>query len=345
MTYGRKSRREFLIGTGASAAALASLPVSAAQGTTLLVTHPSFARHDPGPFIVERPARLHAIDKALEETPFHTLVRHEAPTHDDVEDAILRAHSREHLNAIRAIGMDTAHLPYAIDGDTVVSAGTWTAAIYAVAAGLHAVDCVMGQTNGIRNAFCPVRPPGHHAEASRAMGFCFFSNAAIAALYARSKYGAQRVAVVDFDVHHGNGTQSIFWADRELFYGSTHEMPLFPGTGTTSETGVGNIFNAPLKSGDGGPQFRAAMTERVLPAVDAFRPDLILISAGFDAHAADPLGNLQLTEADFSWATARIMEVAERRCRGRIVSMLEGGYQLDALGRSVAAHVQALMQA
>jgi acetoin utilization deacetylase AcuC-like enzyme len=188
-----------------------------------------------------------------------------------------------------------------------------------------------------------MRPPGHHAEHNRAMGFCFFNNAAIAAHYAREKYDAQRVAVVDFDVHHGNGTQDIFWSDKDLFYGSTHQMPLYPGTGAAGETGAGNIFNAPLKAGDGGAEFRAAMSEVILPALNLHEPDLLIISAGFDAHQNDPLGSLQLTEEDFAWATLQLMEVAEIHCDSRVVSVLEGGYDLQGLAASVAVHIQTLM--
>ncbi len=183
-----------------------------------------------------------------------------------------------------------------------------------------------------------------HAEASRAMGFCFFSNVAIAAFYARTRYGAERIAVVDFDVHHGNGTQKIFWEDRNLFYGSIHEMPLFPGTGAAAETGVGNIFNAPLAAGDGSAQFRFAVSTRILPALESFKPELIFISAGFDAHEGDPLGHLRLDDADFTWVTEELVSVAARHCSGRVVSMLEGGYDLGSLSRSVCAHVRALMQ-
>jgi acetoin utilization deacetylase AcuC-like enzyme len=193
------------------------------------------------------------------------------------------------------------------------------------------------------NAFCQVRPPGHHAEADRAMGFCLFSNAAIAGLYARNKHGAERIAVVDFDVHHGNGTQDIFWSDKDLYYGSTHEMPLFPGTGALGETGVGNIFNAPLRAGDSGERFRDAFESRILPALHGFGPDLVVISAGFDAHQADPLANLRLVEADYIWATEKLADMANRHCHGRIVSLLEGGYDLTALARSVAVHVKTLM--
>jgi len=339
------SRRTFIEGTAATAAMLIIGAKDGAASTfhTMLAEHPSFAKHDPGPFNVERPARMRAIDEALGNRIFESLIRREAPLRDDIEQAILRAHSRDYYHRVRKAGLDTAHLPYDFDGDTVMSVATWEAALRAVGAGLMAVDAVMDTTSDVDNAFCQVRPPGHHAESGRAMGFCFFSNVAISALYARARHGAERVAVVDFDVHHGNGTQSIFWSDKNLFYGSTHEMPLFPGTGAVSETGVGNIFNAPLKAGDDGAVFRQAMSERILPALDAFRPDLILISAGFDAHEGDPLGHIRLLEADFVWITQQIMDIAARRCSGRIVSMLEGGYELGALGRSVAAHVTALM--
>ena len=228
--------------------------------TTLLLTHPAFLRHETGPLHPERPARMRAIDAALSGGAFARLWREEAPLREDAEAAILRAHDREHLERLRALSADPDRLPASIDGDTVVSAGTWEAALRAVGAGLRAVDAVMDPVSGVGNAFCQVRPPGHHAGRNRAMGFCFFSTAAIAALYARAQYRARRVAVVDFDVHHGNGTQDIFWADPDLFYGSTHQMPLFPGTGAASERGVGNVWNAPLRAGDGGEAFRATLT-------------------------------------------------------------------------------------
>jgi acetoin utilization deacetylase AcuC-like enzyme len=224
-----------------------------------------------------------------------------------------------------------------------LSSGTWEAALRAVGAALMAVDQVIGGQHA--NAFCQVRPCGHHAEASRAMGFCLFDNVAIAALYARQKYGAERVAVVDFDVHHGNGTQDIFWSNKHMFLASTHQMPLYPGTGALSETGVGNICNAPLRPGDGGAAFREAFEARVLPDLKAFSPDLILVSAGFDAHEDDPLANLRLKEEDFGWVTRKLADVAHKQCGGRLVSMLEGGYDLRALARSVSAHVAALMEA
>jgi acetoin utilization deacetylase AcuC-like enzyme len=338
-------RRRDVIQGAAALLASTSVPARAAQATTLLVTHRAFAKHDPGAFHPERPARMQAIDEALSAPEFNLLARREAPTRDDAEEAILRAHTRAYFDRVRSGAKDTGHLPYEFDSDTVMSAGTWEAAMRAVSAGLLAVDAVMDSSSGIKNSFCQIRPPGHHAEPARAMGFCFFSNIAIAALYARVRHGASRVAVVDFDVHHGNATQKIFWPDKDLFYGSTHEMPLFPGTGALSETGAGNIFNAPLKAGDGSAVFREAVNTRILPALDAFRPDMIFISAGFDAHEGDPLAHIRLLEPDFEWVTEQLMELAARRCGGRIVSMLEGGYELGALGRSAAAHVRTLMTA
>ena len=309
--------------------------------TTLLITHPSFVQHDTGRGHPERPDRMRAIDKILAHDAFKDLKREEAPLREDVEERILLAHPVAHLEKMREIATGPINGTRHIDGDTVVSPGSWEAAMRAVGAGLHGVDAVM--SGRAANAFCQVRPPGHHAEADRAMGFCLFSNAAIVGLYARAKHGAERIAVVDFDVHHGNGPQDIFWSDKDLYYGSTHEMPLFPGTGAVGETGVGNIFNAPLRAGDTGERFRDAFESRILPALHDFGPDLVVISAGFDAHRADPLANLRLVEADFSWATETLADMANRHCDGRIVSLLEGGYDLNALARSVAVHVKTLM--
>jgi len=311
--------------------------------TTLLITHPAFLAHDTGSGHPERADRMRAIDKVLAHELFRDLVRLEAPLREDVEQQILLAHPRDHLEHIRAAAAGRSGGPAYIDGDTVVSAGTWEAALRAVGAGLLAVDKVM--SGEAKNAFAQVRPPGHHAESDRAMGFCFFSNAAIAGMYAREKYGAERIAVIDFDVHHGNGTQDIFWSDRNLYYASTHQMPLYPGTGALGETGVGNVWNAPLRAGDGGEAFRQAVESRILPSLRNFGPDLVLISAGFDAHEADPLANLRLVESDFLWVTEALAAVADRHCRGRVVSLLEGGYNLTALARSVAVHVRALMEA
>ena len=285
---------------------------------------------------------MRVIDKVLEHELYQALVRQEAPLRDDDEIHIVKAHSQKHYDGVHRVATNVGADPAHIDGDTVVSRGTWQAARRAVGAGLEAVDLVM--TKGAANVFCQVRPPGHHAETNKAMGFCLFNNIAVAAHYAREKHGAERVAVIDFDVHHGNGTQEMFWSDKDMFYGSTHQMPLFPGTGALSETGVGNIFNAPMNYGDGREPFEEGFTERILKPLHNFAPDIVLISAGFDAHRDDPLGGMQLVEADYIWATEKLAEVARRHANGRIVSMLEGGYNLTALARSVAVHVKTLME-
>ncbi len=306
--------------------------------TTLLFTHPASLKHVTPVGHPERVDRIRAVNQVLESEHFKDLVRREAPLGRD--DDILRAHAYEHLERVRALS-PVEGVEY-LDPDTAMSPGTLEAALRAVGAANAAVDAVFrGEAD---NAFCALRPPGHHAETRRAMGFCFFNHAAIAAHYARHAYGAERVAVIDFDVHHGNGTQDIFWSDANLFYGSTHQMPLYPGTGSVQETGQGNIFNAPLRAGEGSAQFREAMSSIILPALDTFGPDLVIISAGFDAHHRDPLGSLQLTEEDFAWVTLKLMEAAEVHCGGRVVSVLEGGYDLQGLAASVGIHVQALMR-
>jgi acetoin utilization deacetylase AcuC-like enzyme len=311
--------------------------------TTVLITHPAFLMHETGRGHPERAERMRAIDRALEDERFSALVRRGAPLRDDDASYIALAHGEDYLRDIRDFADHVTGEPRYIDGDTAVSPGTWEAARRALGAGLDAVDLLMD--GSASNVFCQVRPPGHHAESHRAMGFCLFNNIAIAAHYARAKYGLERVAVVDFDVHHGNGTQEIFWSDKDLFYGSTHQMPLFPGTGALQETGVGNIFNAPLRAGDAREHFEEAFRDRILRPLHDFSPDMVLISAGFDAHHRDPLGGLDLVEGDFGWATEALTEVVRRHANGRIVSMLEGGYDLTGLARSVAAHVAVLMQA
>ena len=304
---------------------------------TLLLTHPACLEHDTGQGHPERADRLRAIEQALSADVFDSLKREEAPRADIA--AIERVHPARYVEAIRAATPERDHVH--LDPDTVMSPGSFEAALRAAGAAVYAVDQVM--TGTAQNAFCAVRPPGHHAEPNRPMGFCLFNNVAIAALHARAAHGAERVAVVDFDVHHGNGTQGAFWSDKDLFYGSTHQMPLYPGTGALSETGVGNIVNAPLSPGDGSEQFREAFLTRILPALHNFGPDILLVSAGFDAHRDDPLAQLQLVEADFAWVTEMLLEAAAKYAGGRLVSTLEGGYSLDALGRSAAAHVQTLM--
>ncbi|MGV1014228.1 MAG: histone deacetylase family protein [Methyloceanibacter sp.] len=307
--------------------------------TTLLLTHPACLEHDTGYGHPENADRLRAVNAALAPPAFNALKREEAPRADLA--TIELVHPRAYVEMVRAAVPKSLHKQ--LDNDTVVSPGSWEAALRAVGAAIHAVDQVIaGEAD---NAFCAVRPPGHHAEPSRAMGFCLFNTVAVAALQARAKHGARRVAVIDFDVHHGNGTQDAFWSDKDLFYGSTHQMPLFPGTGALDETGVGNIFNAPLKPGDDGEKFREAFETRLLPALDDFAPDFLLVSAGFDAHIKDPLAQIRLVEADFAWVTAKLLELAAKHCGGKLVSSLEGGYDLDALAASSAAHVETLMGA
>ena len=287
----------------------------------------------------EQPDRLRAIERALESEVFQMLARDIAPRAEI--SAIERVHPLDYIEAIRAATPSQGHT--AIDDETSVSPGSFEATLRSAGGAIFAVDEVM--THKVRNAFVATRPPGHHAEVATPMGFCFFNNAAIAARHAQAAYGAERVAIVDFDVHHGNGTQHIFWNDKTIMYASTHEMPLFPGTGEIGDRGEHDqIVNAPLRAGDGSGNFREAMEVAILPRIEAFSPDVVVISAGFDAHVRDPLGNLNLVEADFVWVTLRLMEIAKRRCGGRIVSVLEGGYDLDSLARSVAAHVTALME-
>jgi acetoin utilization deacetylase AcuC-like enzyme len=308
---------------------------------TLYITHEAFLNHDTGDWHPERADRVRAIDSALSEEKFQNLHRVEAPR--ATREQIVRAHPHRYFDVIES--QQPKGDSITLDGgDTIMSEGTWEAALRAAGGGIQAVDEVM---QGLAcNAFCLVRPPGHHAEVARANGFCFFNNAAIAAFHARAAYGAERVAVVDFDVHHGNGTQSIFWSQPSLFYASTHQMPLFPGTGSLSERGeTGNIVNAPLRAGDGGDQFREAYESVILPALRRHAPDLIVVSAGFDAHRSDPLANINLVEEDYAWITRKLIDVARERCGGRLVSLLEGGYDLTALSRSVAVHVQALLEA
>jgi len=310
-----------------------------ADVSTLYITHPAFLEHQTPLGHPERPDRLRAIERGMEQERFQSLERDQAPM-ATLEDTLM-AHGAQHVAVIRRVAPQEGLVR--LDADTTMSPGSLDASLRAVGGAMRAVDEVM--TGRVANAFVASRPPGHHAEADRAMGFCLFNNAAIAARHAQRAHGAERVAIIDFDVHHGNGTQDIFWSDASVFYGSTHQMPLYPGTGARSETGVGNIVNAPLRAGDDGEPFRAAMDEVVLPALDAFGPDLVIISAGFDAHVRDPLAELRLIEADFAWITRRLLEIAARRCGGRVVSLLEGGYDLEGLSRSVAVHVATLMEA
>jgi len=307
--------------------------------TTLYLHHPIFLEHLLPSGHPERPERLLAIAEALSEARLGPLERRLAPA-ADLDTATL-AHDRAYVDMVS--GNVPSEGFVGLDSDTFMSPRSLDAALHAVGAGCLAVDNVMG--GDVNNAFCAVRPPGHHAESHRAMGFCLFNNAVIAARHAQRAHGAARVAIIDWDVHHGNGSQEIAWTDPTILYASTHQMPLYPGTGAADETGVGNIVNVPLSPGAGGDAFHAAFDDRILPALTKFRPDLIVISAGFDAHRRDPLAAINLDEEDFAWATEELMALADHCCGGRIVSMLEGGYDLEALAASAAAHVASMMKA
>ena len=308
--------------------------------TVALITHPACLAHDPGPGHPECPARLRAVLAALDAPDFAGLRRVAAPEASAADLALV--HPPAYVETILAIRPQGAGR-IALDADTLMSAGSAEAALRAAGGAVLAVDMVM--RGEARSAFVATRPPGHHAERATAMGFCLFANAAIAARHAQAKWGLARVAVVDFDVHHGNGTQDIFAADPSLFYASSHQYPCYPGTGAESETGIaGNVVNATLPPGAGSAAFRAAWTGRILPALDAFAPELLIVSAGFDAHLADPLAQLRLQTADFGWITAELMALAARRCAARLVSVLEGGYDLAALAESAALHVRTLLQ-
>ena len=306
--------------------------------STLLITHPACLNHLTPSGHPERPDRLRAIERALEAEKFQTLARTQAPIAD--LEIVALCHPMDYVTEIRDATPSEGMVR--LDADTSMSPGSFEAALRAVGGAVLAVDEVFAKKAA--NAFVATRPPGHHAETARPMGFCLFDNAAIAARYAQNRHGISRAAIVDFDVHHGNGSQEIFWGDRSVMYCSTHQMPLFPGTGEVGETGdFDTIVNAPLSPGDGSEAFRAAFENRVLPRLREYAPELIVISAGFDAHMRDPLANINLVEADFAWATQKIMEIADQSAGGRVVSLLEGGYDLQALANSTAAHVTALM--
>ena len=307
--------------------------------TTRLYTHADCANHLNMPGHPERPERLSAIHDALAMPEFDFLERRDAPLADP--ESFKLAHPASHVERVASL-IPTEGLAV-IDADTSASSGSWQAARRAVGAALEGVDAVFA--GEVSNVFAAVRPPGHHAEKSTAMGFCLVNTAAIAARHAIARHGAQRVAIVDFDGHHGNGTQDIFWDDRNVLFASSHQMPLYPGTGALSETGAGNIHNAPLREGDDGDHFRQAWREKLLPAIDNFGPDLIIVSAGFDAHYRDPLAGLRLTTRDFDWITGKLMDQADKHAGGRLVSLLEGGYDLQGLAESAAAHVNRLMNA
>lgn len=307
--------------------------------TTAFITHPDCLDHVTPPGHPEQVARLHAINERLATPEFDGLKYLSAPLAEDAD--ILRCHPQTYVERI------TSALPVtgwsSLDGDTHLAPGSLAAARRGVGGNLLAVDQVLG--GEVQNAFVSCRPPGHHAETETAMGFCLFGNVAIAAKYALDHHGQSRVAIVDFDVHHGNGTQDLMWDEPRVLFASTHQMPLYPGTGAAEERGAhDNILNVPLPPMSGGAKFRQEFEGQVMPALAAFEPELVLISAGFDAHAADPLAQLNWSEADFAWVTQRLCDVADDHAGGKVVSTLEGGYDLEALASGVAAHLKVLME-
>ncbi|MBS27667.1 MAG: acetoin utilization protein [Alphaproteobacteria bacterium] len=306
--------------------------------TTRFYFHPVCIEHEPSPNHPESPARLTTIAEVLADPEFDALDRQTPP--EAAREHLVRVHPADYVERVFALVPDEGY--GRIDADTIVSPRSGDAALRAAGAIVDAVDSVM--TGAADSAFCAMRPPGHHAESTQGMGFCLFNSVAVGAEHARVAHGAERVAVMDFDVHHGNGTQAMFWNEPGLFYASTHQWPLYPGTGDKSETGAhGNIANAPLWPGAGSEDFRTAMRDVVLPAMRNFGPDLVMISAGFDGHRRDPLAQLELEVEDFAWATDELRKLADTACGGRLVSTLEGGYDLQALGDSAAAHVRTLM--
>lgn len=308
---------------------------------TRLYEHPIFLEHITPEGHPERPDRLRSLNIALEHPNFERLERKEAPQAN--EDAVLLAHPEEHLLAVmRQIPQEDGEINR-IEADTYASPKSLQAALTGIGAAMAAVDDVF--TGAADNVFVAARPPGHHAETAKAMGFCLFNNVAIAARHAQKKHGAERIAIIDWDVHHGNGTQDIFWNDTSVLFCSTHQMPLYPWSGDKNETGVkNNIVNAPLSPNTGSDHFREAFKSRVLPAIADFSPDLILISAGFDAHHRDPLAQINLVGEDFDWATGRLLEMADKYASNRVVSLLEGGYDLEGLAESAAMHILRMME-
>lgn len=306
--------------------------------TTFLFENPIFLEHHTPEGHPERSDRIRAINLALEHERFAPLVREKAPQAN--EDFVLLAHPESHLRAVMA-AIPEKDINQ-VEADTYASPASLQAALTGIGGAIAAVDAVF--SGKADNAFVAARPPGHHAERNKAMGFCFFNNAAVAARHAQKAHGAERVAIVDWDVHHGNGTQDIFYDDRSVLFCSTHQMPLYPGSGAKDETGAGNIVNAPLSMNDGSDHFREAFKSRVLPRVADFKPDIIIISAGFDAHHRDPLAQINLVADDFDWATAKLMELSEKSADNRVVSLLEGGYDLTGLAESAATHIYRLMR-
>ncbi|HEX7817531.1 histone deacetylase family protein [Dyella sp.] len=301
-----------------------------------LYTHSTCLAHDPGPGHAESPLRLRAVLQALDHDRFAALDRVEAPR--ATREQLVRAHDADYVDRILTSAPSEGHVR--LDEDTVISPDSIEAALRAAGAAVAAVDAVLGGSSD--RAFCAVRPPGHHATRDQAMGFCLFNNIAVAATHAIHAHGLKRVAIADFDVHHGNGTQAIFERDPRVLFVSSHQSPLYPDSGHEDERGVGNIVNAPLSPGEGSYAFRELWDGALLPRLMAFKPQLLLISAGFDAHRDDPLADLRLGSEDYAWITERLVDVAQAHAKGRVISSLEGGYNLSALAASASAHVAAL---
>jgi len=310
------------------------------MGSKLAVLfHPAYLEHVAGHMHPERPERLSAIMEAAKKNGIWKHIQlpevQPAPT-----SAISRCHSASHIDRVQSACV----LGRSLDADTGTSTDSWDAALLAVGAGITASDLVMNGT--INRAFCAVRPPGHHAESNRAMGFCLLNNAAVTARHIQDKFGLKKIAIVDFDAHHGNGTQEIFYEDGSVLYASTHQWPLFPGTGSDEEIGhkdgEGTTVNCPLAAGSAMPEYEAAFEDSILPALDKFKPEFLIISAGFDSHRDDPLTDLGLQSADFGTLTVMLTDIADRHCQGRIISFLEGGYDLHGLASSTVAHLTAL---
>lgn len=309
---------------------------------TGFIYHDAYLDHDTGIGHPERPDRLRSIVRHMQNTGLWNELQHPIFSHAS-EEWLLSVHTSRHWKVVKescARGIEILD-----QGDTHVCAKSYDVALLAVGGVLAGVDAVMA--GALNNVFCAVRPPGHHAESDTAMGFCLFNNVAIAARYAQQKYGVEKVAIVDWDVHHGNGTQEIFYSDPTVFYISTHQYPFYPGTGARSETGEGKgkgyTLNCPMRAGSGEKEYMDAFTREIVPALERYKPELLIISAGFDAHKDDPLANINLTEENFAQFTTMMREVADKHCKGKLVSVLEGGYNLEALARSVEAHIRAMM--
>ena len=306
--------------------------------STIIFSHSSCLGHDPGPLHPESPDRLTAVISGLEDDDFKGLERREANPIDEKKLQLI--HNSAYIESV--FDNVPVHGLINLDPDSCLSAGSGEAMRRAAGAAVDAVDAVV--LRKAKNAFCAIRPPGHHAEASHAMGFCFFNAAALAAMHARTSHNIKKIAVIDFDVHHGNGTQHILEIDPDMFYGSSHQFPAYPGTGSAREVGcANNVINVPLPPGSGSKAFRESYINIMLPGLKTFKPEFVIISAGFDAHIDDPLAQLELKEDDYAWVTKSIIEETIGSAECRVVSLLEGGYNLDALRKSTQSHIRALM--